>query len=130
MKLATVILIAAIALTGCSGGLGSLAGLVGSKPEVTAQVGAENVKQGVGLSSKVDASSEVKNDLKNSKVESLDTSNGKKVSASSISAGTITADRIEIRNNDSPLWVEIAAGVICLLLLLILVWINRSKKAP
>lgn len=130
MKLATLILISAIALTGCSGGLGSLAGLVGSKPEVTAQVGAENVKQGVGLYSKVDASSEVKNDLKNSKVENLDTSNGKKVSASSISAGTITADRIEIRNNDSPLWVEIVAGVICLLLLLILVWINRSKKAP
>jgi hypothetical protein len=94
-------------LTGCSSPLDAISGIVGSKPDVTAQVGAENTKQAVGISGKVDASNETKNELKNSKIDNMDTSNGKKVSASSIQADSIQADRIEIRNNESS-WESIA----------------------
>lgn len=91
----------AMALTGCSG-LSAVSGLLptGKGVEATAQVGGENVKQGVGVAGKVDQSAKAETTVKDSKVDNLDTSSGKKVSASSISAESIKADRIEIRNND------------------------------
>lgn len=94
-------LIAVALLTGCSG-LSAVSGLLptGKGVEATAQVGGENIKQGVGVSGKVDQSTKADTTVKDSKVESLDTSSGKKVSASSISAETIKADKIEIRNSD------------------------------
>lgn len=92
-------LIGALALSGCSTA-SALSGLVGSKPEMSAQVGAENTKQTVGLNNKVDTSSEVKTTVQDSNVGKVDSSNGKKTSASSITAGTIKADKIEIRNSD------------------------------
>lgn len=48
-------LLLAVTLTGCSA-TSALTGLVGSKPDVSAQVGAENTKQTVGLNNKVDSS--------------------------------------------------------------------------
>lgn len=122
--------IAALALTGCaSSPLDLVSGLVGSKPDMSAQVGAENTKQGVGLSNKVDASNEVKNELKNSKVDSLDTSSGKKVSASSISADVIKADKIEIRNSDgiSAWWLIFA--LVSVISIGVLAYF-RKAKAP
>lgn len=92
-------LIGALALSGCSTA-SALSGLFGSKPEVSAQVGAENTKQTVGLNNKVDTSSEVKTTVQDSNVGKVDSSNGKKTSASSITASTIKADKIEIRNSD------------------------------
>lgn len=91
----------AMALTGCSG-LSAVSGLLptGKGVEATAQVGGENVKQGVGVAGKVDQSAKAETTVKDSRVDNLDTSSGKKVSASSISAESIKADRIEIRNND------------------------------
>lgn len=91
----------AMALTGCSG-LSAVSGLLptGKGVEATAQVGGENVKQGVGVAGKVDQSAKAETTVKDSKVDNLDTSSGKKVSASSISAESIKADRIEIRNSD------------------------------
>lgn len=95
-------------VSGCSTA-GALTGLIGSKPEMSAQVGAENTKQAVGVNSKVDSSSKAESTIKDSKVGSVDSSSGKKTSASSISAETIKADRIEIRN-DSYSW-ELAVGM-------------------
>lgn len=91
----------AMSLTGCSG-LSTVSSLLptGKGVEATAQVGGENVKQGVGVAGKVDQSAKAETTVKDSKVDNLDTSSGKKVSASSISAESIKADRIEIRNND------------------------------
>lgn len=100
--------VAVTSLSGCSTA-GALTGLIGSKPEISAQAGAENTKQTVGLNNKVDQSSEVETTIRDSKVGKVDSSNGKKTSASSITAETIKADKIEIRNSDGEAF-GIAAG--------------------
>lgn len=91
-------LLLAVTLTGCSA-TSALAGLVGSKPDVSAQVGAENTKQTVGLNNKVDSSTTNKTDVSDSNVGTLDTSSKKQVQA--ISTGTIQAERLQVVNNDS-----------------------------
>lgn len=102
-RLALAVLVAA-SLSGCSAS-SALSGLIGSKPEITAQAGAENVKQTVGVTAKNDESSKQENTIKDSHVGKVDSSNKKKVSTSSIQADTITADKIEIRNSESDLYV-------------------------
>ena len=91
-------LLLAVTLTGCSA-TSALTGLVGSKPDVSAQVGAENTKQTVGLNNKVDSSTTNKTDVKDSNVGTLDTSSKKQVQT--ISTGTIQAERLQVVNNDS-----------------------------
>lgn len=91
-------LLLAVTLTGCSA-TSALTGLVGSKPDVSAQVGAENTKQTVGLSNKVDSSTTNKTDVQDSNVGTLDTSSKKQVQT--ISTGTIQAERLQVVNNDS-----------------------------
>lgn len=91
-------LLLAVTLTGCSA-TSALTGLVGSKPDVSAQVGAENTKQTVGLNNKVDASTTNKTDVSDSNVGTLDTSSKKQVQT--ISTGTIQAERLQVVNNDS-----------------------------
>lgn len=112
-------------VSGCSA-TSALTGLIGSKPEVSAQVGAENTKQGVGVSGKVDQSSTVKD----STVGKVDSSNGKKTSASSITADRITAEKIEIRNDAYSL--EMAAGMFSLGLIvgsaIVCIYATRRKK--
>ena len=102
-RLALAVLVAA-SLSGCSAS-SALSSLVGSKPEITAQAGAENVKQTVGVTAKNDEGSKQENTIKDSQVGKVDSSNKKKVSTSSIQADTITADKIEIRNSESDLYV-------------------------
>lgn len=91
-------LLLAVTLTGCSA-TPALTGLVGSKPDVSAQVGAENTKQTVGLNNKVDSSTTNKTDVQDSNVGTLDTSSKKQVQT--ISTGTIQAERLQVVNNDS-----------------------------
>ena len=91
-------LLLAVTLTGCSA-TSALTGLVGSKPDVSAQVGAENTKQTVGLNNKVDSSTANKTDIQDSNVGTLDTSSKKQVQT--ISTGTIQAERLQVVNNDS-----------------------------
>lgn len=91
-------LLLAVTLTGCSA-TSALTGLVGSKPDVSAQVGAENTKQTVGLNNKVDSSTANKTDVSDSNVGTLDTSGKKQVQT--ISTGTIQAERLQVVNNDS-----------------------------
>jgi outer membrane lipoprotein SlyB len=91
-------LLLAVTLTGCSA-TSALTGLVGSKPDVSAQVGAENTKQTVGLNNKVDSSTTNKTDVSDSNVGTLDTSSKKLVQT--ISTGTIQAERLQVINNDS-----------------------------
>lgn len=121
-------LVMCMALSGCSA-TSALTGLIGSKPEVTAQAGAENNKVGVGLTNKVDSSNSSEATVKDSKVGSLDSSSGKKTADNSIKASTITAEKIEITNNESsalPWVVTVAMG---LLVLILLALILRRKKA-
>lgn len=91
-------LLLAFTLIGCSA-TSALTGLVGSKPDVSAQVGAENTKQTVGLNNKVDSSTTNKTDVSDSNVGTLDTSSKKQVQT--ISTGTIQAERLQVVNNDS-----------------------------
>ncbi len=98
----------ALMLSGCS--MNPLDSLTG-KPEVTAQVGAENVKQTVGVTAKQDESSKQETTFKESTVGKVDTSNKKKVNTSSIQAETITADKIEISNRESDLYATLFALV-------------------
>ncbi|AMQ66475.1 putative spanin [Klebsiella phage KpV71] len=98
MRKLVVGLLLAVTLTGCSA-TSALTGLVGSKPDVSAQVGAENTKQTVGLNNKVDSSTTNKTDVSDSNVGTLDTSSKKQVQT--ISTGTIQAERLQVVNNDS-----------------------------
>lgn len=91
-------LLLAVTLTGCSA-TSTLTGLVGSKPDVSAQVGAENTKQTIGLNNKVDSSTTNKTDVQDSNVGTFDTSSKKQVQT--ISTGTIQAERLQVVNNDS-----------------------------
>lgn len=130
MFLQKVLLCSVILLSGCSA-TSALTGLIGSKPEISAQAGAENNKVGVGLTNKVDSSSSAKAELKNSKVETLDSSSGKKTSDNSIKASTITAEKIEITNNDSSAIPWIGSGImLCIIIILLLVIFRKNKKAP
>lgn len=91
-------LLLVVTLTGCSA-TSALTDLVGSKPEVSAQVGAENTKQTLGLNNKVDSSTTNKTDVQDSNVGTLDASSKKQVQT--ISTGTIQAERLQVVNNDS-----------------------------
>lgn len=116
-------LLLAVTLTGCSA-TSALTGLVGSKPDVSAQVGAENTKQTVGLNNKVDASTTNKTDVTDSTVGTLDTSSKKQVQT--ISTGTIQADRLQVVNNDSySLILAGLAGASIPLIFLVVILVMR-----
>ena len=121
-------LVMCVALSGCSA-TSALTGLIGSKPEISAQAGAENNKVGVGLTSKIDSSNSSEATVKDSNVGSLDSSSGKKTADNSIKASTITAEKIEITNNESSDLPWVGTGAMGLLVLILMVVILRRKKA-
>lgn len=121
-------LVVCLALSGCSA-TDALTGLIGSKPEISAQAGAENNKVGVGLTNKVDSSSSSEASVKDSNVGSLDSSSGKKTADNSIKASTITAEKIEITNNESSALPWVGTGAMWLLVLILIALILRRKKA-
>ena len=121
-------LVVCVALSGCSA-TDALTGLIGSKPEVTAQVGAANNKVGVGASVSSDSSNSSEATVKDSKVGSLDSSSGKKTADNSIKASTITAEKIEITNNESSALPWVGTGAMGLLVLILMALILRRKKA-
>ena len=117
-------LLLAVTLTGCSA-TSALTGLVGSKPEVSAQVGAENTKQMLGLNNKVDSSTTNKTDVQDSNVGTLDTSSKKQVQT--ISTGTIQAERLQVVNNDSySLILAGLAGASIPLVFLVIILVIRK----
>lgn len=113
-----LIAFALVLLAGCaSSPLDLVSGVIGSKPDMTAQVGATNTKQGLGVTASNDASTEIKPEIKDSTVGTLDSSSGKKLSASSISAGIIKADTIQINNSEPDgvnWWVVGFSGLLIL----------------
>lgn len=124
---ALCIMIPVIFLSGCS--INPLDALIGSKPDITAQAGAENVKQTVGVTAKQDTSSKQETTFKESAVGKVDTSNKKQVSTSSIKADNITAERIEIRNNDGINIPAIAMSLIMFIAGVIVGWTLKRNKA-
>ena len=122
---------AAAVVSGCASSVPILSDLVGSKPDMTAQVGAENVKQAVGVTNKTDTSSKQETTFKESAVGKVDTSNKKSVTTSSIHANQITADKIEIRNDESGSlisWLIGGVGVAMLAIGLFGLWRERKNK--
>ncbi len=122
---------AAAVVSGCASSVPILSDLVGSKPDMTAQVGAENVKQAVGVTNKTDTSSKQETTFKESAVGKVDTSNKKSVTTSSIHANQITADKIEIRNDESGSlipWLIGGVGLVMLAIGLFGLWRERKNK--
>ncbi len=122
---------AAAVVSGCASSVPILSDLVGSKPDMTAQVGAENVKQAVGVTNKTDTSSKQETTFKESAVGKVDTSNKKSVTTSSIHANQITADKIEIRNDESGSlipWLIGGVGVVMLAIGGVGLWRERKNK--
>lgn len=115
-----------VALTGCSA-TSALTGLVGAKPDLSVQAGAENTKQTVGLNNKVDSSTTNKTELKDSQVDSLDTSSKKQVQ--SISTGTITTKELRVINNDSNglITAGFVGAMIPLVFLVVFMLIRRFR---
>lgn len=128
MKRKLLAIMMCIALSGCSAS-SVLPGLIGSKPDITAQAGAENVKQTVGVTAKQDTSSKQETTFKESAVGQVDTSNKKQVSTSSIKADNITAERIEIRNNDGLNVPAIAMGILIFIAGMLAGWTLKRNKA-
>lgn len=91
-------LLLAVMLSGCSA-TSALTGLVGAKPDLSVQAGAENTKQTVGLNGKSDSSTDTETTIKDSNVGTLDTSTRKQ--SSSVTTGTINTERVQVVNNDS-----------------------------
>lgn len=126
-------LVLCLGLSGCAAtsALSTAAGLVGGKPDVTAQVGAENTKQGIGLSGKLDSSNETT--VRDSNVGALDSSKGKAEKAQNISTGSITADRIEVKNGDtSAMILAFLAGLLPILIIEGVVWyfVRKLRRTP
>ena len=122
---------AAAVVSGCASSVPILSDLVGSKPDMTAQVGAENVKQAVGVTNKTDTSSKQETTFKESAVGKVDTSNKKSVTTSSIHANQITVDKIEIRNDESGSLIPWLIGCVGLAMLAIGafgLWRERKNK--
>ncbi|WPJ55847.1 U-spanin [Klebsiella phage RCIP0097] len=122
---------ASAVVSGCASSVPILSDLVGSKPDMTAQVGAENVKQAVGVTNKTDTSSKQETTFKESAVGEVDTSNKKSVTTSSIHANQITADKIEIRNDESGSLIPWLIGGVVVVMLAIGVfglWRERKNK--
>lgn len=122
---------AAAVVSGCASSVPILSDLVGSKPDMTAQVGAENLKQAVGVTNKTDTSSKQETTFKESAVGKVDTSNKKSVTTSSIHANQITADKIEIRNDEGGSlipWLIGGVGVVMLAIGVFGLWRERKNK--
>lgn len=128
MKKKLMAVLMCVMLSGCSAS-SLLPGLIGSKPDITAQAGSENVKQTVGVTAKQDTSSKQETTFKESAVGKVDTSNKKQVSTSSIKADNITAERIEISNNDGLNVPAIAMGILMFIAGMLAGWTLKRNKA-
>ena len=119
----------AVILSGCSS-VTPLTGLIGSKPEITAQAGSENVKQTVGLTAKQDASNKQDTTIKESKVDTVDTSNKKEIKTSTIQANTIKADKMQVVQGNNGRWYDpVIICVVVLIVLICLYWREKKKEA-
>ena len=117
-------LILATALTGCSA-TSALTGLIGSKPDLSVQAGAENTKQTVGLNGKSDSSTDNETSIKDSNVGTLDTSTRKQSTA--VTTGTINTERVQVVNNDgTSIILAGLAGAAVPIAILIIVLLFRS----
>lgn len=117
----------AMALTGCSA-TSALTGLIGSKPDLSVQAGAENTKQTVGLNGKSDSSTDNETTIKDSNVGTLDTSTKKQ--SSSVTTGTINTERVQVVNNDgtSIILAGLAGAAVPIAILIIVLLFRKLGR--
>lgn len=120
-----------LSLSGCAGTSALSAvtsALSPNKPDLTAQVGASNTKQGIGAN----VSTEDKNEttVKDSAVGTVDSSKGKATKAQNIQTGSITAETITVKNNDSwdLIWAFLAGLIPLLAVVGLLVWFALKNR--
>lgn len=92
MKRVLSVILLCLTLGGCSAtsALGTVASAISpNKPDVTAQVGAENTKQGIGVSSKVDSSTTM---------EDVQGSVNASKQGQQVQAGSVQAEAIKVTN--------------------------------
>lgn len=131
MRVLVAGLILATALTGCLAGCSAtsaLTGLIGSKPDLSVQAGAENTKQTVGLNGKSDSSTDNETLIKDSNVGTLDTSTKKQ--SSSVTTGTINTERVQVVNNDgtSIILAGLAGAAVPIAILIIVLLFRKLGR--
>ncbi|UVD31799.1 hypothetical protein Lg3_00004 [Escherichia phage Lg3] len=120
--IAIVVAVGVISLSGCSMA-SALSGLIGSKPEVTAQIGEENTKQLAGVTAKSEDKRDVK--VEKSNVGKVDSSVKKSIEVSTIQANTVNAERITVTKPGN--WYDAIAGWPLVFIGLLLVYFSLRK---
>lgn len=131
MKKVAASVVLALALTGCStAGVMSAATSAltgGSKPEVTAQLGAENTKQALGLNSKV--TTEDKQSLGDIKADTAMVKQQKTQKKAQAEVGAIEAQNVQIVTSDNKaLLASFALGLAAVVGLVVWAARRRDKK--
>lgn len=120
--IAITVAVGVISLSGCSMP-SALSGLIGSKPEVTAQIGEENTKQLAGVTAKSEDKRDVK--VEKSNVGKVDSSVKKSIEVSTIQANTVNAESITVTKPGN--WYDPIVGWTLLLIGLLLVYFSIRK---
>lgn len=120
--IAIVVAVGVISLSGCSMP-SALSGLIGSKPEVTTQIGDENTKQLAGVTAKSEDKRDVK--VEKSNVGKVDSSVKKSIEVSTIQANTVNAESITVTKPGN--WYDAIVGWTLLLIGLLLVYFSIRK---
>lgn len=124
---AIAVLIMSLALSGCAAtsaikAVAGVAGLGGDTPDVTAQVGRENTKQGIGLANKSETKTTTEvGDVSGAAVVTQTTTRKQ----GQVETGTVTATNLKVTTSNP--WPLIAAmGIGMLSLLSIIFWFIPS----
>lgn len=118
----------ALALGGCStlDAVKAVTGVVSpDKPEITAQVGAENTKQGIGVTSKVESTQKaLEGDVKgNATVTQATTTNSTQNAARDVTARTVT-----VTNTNSLQVLGIVGMCLSAVVLMAMYIVRRGRK--
>lgn len=103
MKRLLVSAVLALSLCGCgaTSALNAVSAVTGGKPDVTAQVGKENVKQGLGVNSKVEETTSIQ-DVQGSVNASKQ--------GQQVQAGHVQAETVKV-SNGAPVPMLVAFGI-------------------
>lgn len=120
--IAIAVAVGVISLSGCSTA-SALSGLIGSKPEVTAQIGEENTKQLAGVTAKSEDKRDVK--VEKSNVGKVDSSVKKSIEVSTIKANTVNAESITVTKQGN--WYDAIVGWTLVFIGLLMVYFSIRK---
>ena len=118
-----VALLLSFNLVGCTAtsALSTVASAVtGSGGGIAPQVGKNNTKQGIGATVATEDRNETSTEIKDSAVGAVESNKEKATHSQNIQTGSITAERIVVKNND-PLDQSISFGMGALVALIVMV---------